>query len=154
MAEKLLPENPDPSRIVVIYKPLTSREGGMRWLAASKATTFTWPRPCPPSQGTRGSRSQAGPGGCSDQGPQIRQLRLPNPEKVVPKSSTKPKAAVPRRPHCINKGNFGRKTPRALLNTTHSVRMKEKELKQQFKPRLVHHDSLPRVCVTFRSAST
>lgn len=32
------------------------------------------------------------------------------PKKAAPKSSAEPKAAAPRRPHCVSKGNLGRKT--------------------------------------------
>lgn len=98
----------------------------MQWLAASKSTTFTSPKPCPLSRGARGSLSQAGPGNLSDQGP-IKSNKGYKSKKLVPKNSAKPKAAVPRRPYCISKGNFCRKTPRALLNTTPDVRMEEKE---------------------------
>lgn len=97
----------------------------MQWLATSKTTTFTSPRLCPPSQGARGSRSQAGSGSLATKGPQ-KNYGYQIKKKVVPKSSAKPKAAVPRRPHCTSKGNLGRKMPRVLLSTTHSARIRER----------------------------
>lgn len=75
------------------------------------------------------------------------------PKNVVPKSAAKVKKAEPRGQYCRRKGKFDRKKPTVLLNATHTVRMKKKELQHQFKSTLVHEDALPRVYTTFHSAA-
>lgn len=68
MARKLLPARPDPSPVTGIFQPLAPREGRCRGWRIQRAQ-LPHLKAVPPSRGARDSRSQAGPGSRSNQGP-------------------------------------------------------------------------------------
>lgn len=114
MVEKLLPVNTGPSRIILIYKPLTPQEEGCSgWRLQSQQPSHHQGRvPLLRVQGAPSVKQAQAV--VATKAPK-KAAKATKSKKAAPKNSAKPKAAVPRRPYCTSKGNFCRKIAKSTF---------------------------------------